>query len=137
MTKKKETTKKKLTKTKPKKSIPKKTKRSAPAKPRTKKVETKKKTSKRITKKPLVYASDWQVFCAVNGAALRSMSDLYGELETMLENEYLYHKNGGDNFSVWVREVLGDEACAVGLSKATSLKKARTVLKKYLKYYKS
>lgn len=93
-------------------------------------------TRKRVTKIPLIYAADWQVFYAVNGAALRSLVDLFGELETMREDEYLYHKNTGDHFVTWVREVLGDDACAKDLTKATSRKKARTVLKKHLLRYK-
>jgi hypothetical protein len=100
-----------------------------------KNVLIKKKAPKRTPKKPLVYASDWQVFYAVNGAVLHSMDDLYNELETMLEEEYLYHKNSGDNFTVWVREVLGDDSCAKDLSKASSRKKARVSLKKHLKKY--
>jgi hypothetical protein len=91
---------------------------------------------KRIVRIPLVYAADWQVFYAVNGAALRSLQDFFNELETMREDEYLYHKNTGDHFVTWVREVLGDDACAKDLTKATTRKKARTVLKKHLLRYK-
>jgi hypothetical protein len=132
---KKETTKKKVIKTTSFKKIPKKVSRTVSKKPLTKKVVAKRKPSARIPKKPLVYAQDWQVFYAVNGAVLRSMNDLFNELETMMEDEYLYHKNSGDNFSVWVREVLGDDACASELSGADSKKKARIVLKRHLKFY--
>lgn len=89
-------------------------------------------------KKPqleLVYAPAWKEFYAINGAVLRSLVDMYGELDTMLEDEYLYHKNTGDHFSLWVREVLCDDACAADLSLATSKKRAQTVLKKHLKKY--
>ncbi|MEX0909664.1 MAG: hypothetical protein WDZ75_00035 [Candidatus Paceibacterota bacterium] len=137
MIKKKETTKKKKsTKVSSPRVVAKKVKKKTSPKSQERKVVAKKKSPKRISKKPLVYAADWQVFYAVNGAVLRSMDDLYGELETMLEDEYLYHKNNGDHFTVWVREVLGDDMCSADLSKATTRKKARTTLKKHLKHYK-
>jgi|AntRauTorckE6833_2_1112554.scaffolds.fasta_scaffold19125_2 hypothetical protein len=120
-----------------KKSTKKSTKKtSAPRKTVKKKPVHKKVARKRKVKIPLVYAEDWQVFHAVNGAALRSLEDFYKELETMREDEYLYHKNTGDHFATWVREVLGDDACARDLLSATSIKKARTVLKKHLSRYK-
>lgn len=107
------------------------TKKSVGKKPSAAKVKR-----KRVVKIPLVYAADWQVFYAVNGAALRSLVDLFGELETMREDEYLYHKENGDHFVTWVREVLGDDACAKDLSGAATRKKARAVLKKHLVRYK-
>lgn len=90
---------------------------------------------RKTVKTPLVYAPDWQIFYAVNGAVLRSLYDLYKELETMLEEEYAYHKEGGDHFSIWVREVLCDEKCAEALTKATTKRKARTVIKRHLAFY--
>ena len=130
-----------------KKTPPQKVEKNTPRKTDpTKKSETKtspkkaparvKVTKKRIAKVPLVHAADWQVFYAVNGAALRSLQDLFGELETMREEEYLHHKNTGDHFVTWVREVLQDDACAKDLTKATTRKKARTILKKHLLRYK-
>lgn len=120
-----------------KKTVKKSTKKSdSPKKSTKKKPASTKATRKRVVKTPLVYAADWQVFYAVNGAALRSLVDLFGELETMREDEYLYHKETGDHFVTWVREVLGDDACAKDLSGAMTRKRARSVLKKHLLRYK-
>ena len=129
---------KKKVKSAPSKKVAKKTSRKSESlkKSVTKEPARSKVAKKRIVKVPLVYATDWQVFYAVNGAALRSLQDFFNELETMGEDEYLYHKNTGDHFVTWVREVLGDDACAKDLIKATSRKKARTVLKKHLLRYK-
>lgn len=125
-------------------------------KPIIKKVALKKKTSKvsqsaikkssvkksttpkrksRVEKIPLVYAADWNAFYAVNGSVLRSLNDLYNELETMNEGEYLYHKESGDHFANWARETLMDDVCAKDLTKASSRTKARASLKKHLKRY--
>jgi len=115
------------------KSASKKTTPKAKSAKRTVKPKTKQKS--KVKKIPLVIASDYGAFYAINGSVLRSINDLYLELETMLDHEYLYHKENGDHFANWVREVLGDEECAKGLSKAVTKKKARTFLKKRLKYY--
>ncbi|MEX0933406.1 MAG: hypothetical protein WDZ74_01500 [Candidatus Paceibacterota bacterium] len=119
------------------KTVKKAPRKTQPVKKTAKKKPTRAKVAKkRIVKVPLAYAADWQVFYAVNGAVLRSLQDFFNELETMREDEYLYHKNTGDHFVIWVREVLGDDACAHDLEKATTGKKARTVLKKHLVRYK-
>jgi len=99
-------------------------------------VLTKKNTVRRtragVVKLALVQAPDWHAFYAVNGAVLRSLTDLARELEMMLESEYIHHK---DHFASWVRDILSDTLCADDLSKAATRTKARKVVETHLKRY--
>lgn len=95
-----------------------------------------KKVSSKKTPKDLVYAADGQSFWVTNGEILNSLIALRDALSEMEKEVYLYHAMGDQNdFSLWVSDVLCDEACAADLEKAKTPKSARTVVVKHLKLY--
>jgi hypothetical protein len=101
-----------------------------------KRVAKKTTRAKKKDKKALTHATAANAFWVTNGAVLHNLIDLETELATIDKAEYKYHVNGDKNdFSVWVREVLGDAACADDLLAATTPKKAKTVISRHLKGY--
>lgn len=108
----------------------------------TKKKEVKKITpkivlsKKGIKKKPLLVVSGETCFWVNNGPALQSLQDLRRALQTMSEEQFLYHTGMGRNdFSVWVIDVLGDKKCANDLLKVKNAKEALAVVEKHLRNY--
>lgn len=101
---------------------------------------TAKKAAKRTTATAaaprLVYASNSESFWVSDGHVLNSLVALRDALAEMDIAVYRYHAEGGQNdFAVWVRQVLGDEACAAALEKAKTPKGARSAVVKHLKHY--
>ncbi|MFW6210139.1 MAG: hypothetical protein ACOC4E_01460 [Patescibacteria group bacterium] len=107
-----------------------------------------KKAAKKATKKSapraagksaaprLVYASNNESFWVSDGQVLNSLPALRDAFTEMDIAVYRYHAEGGQNdFAVWVRQVLGDDACASALEKAKTPKGARTAVVKHLKHY--
>lgn len=87
-------------------------------------------------KKPLVMVSGEACFWVNNGPALCSMKDLRDILRTLSDEQFLYHTAMGRNdFSAWVKDVLGDKKCATELTKAKNMKEALSAVEKHLKTY--
>lgn len=85
---------------------------------------------------PLRYADDAQSFWAANGEVLNSLLALRDALERMDAETFQYHVRDGQNdFSLWVGEVLGDGTCAAELAHCTTPSKARTVVVRRLRSY--
>jgi hypothetical protein len=62
------------------------------------------------------------VFWCHDGRMLKNLEELAGALGGMSEETYRHHVTGGGNdFSNWVRDVVGDVALANQLKKALSL----------------
>ena len=56
-----------------------------------------------------------------DGKVLRSLKDLCDAFSVMTDEIYGYHRNTGKNdFSKWVRDIIGDEKLARDLEGATS-----------------
>lgn len=102
----------------------------------TKRVAKKTTRAKKKSKESLVYADAASAFWVTNGAVLHSLVDLKHELMTISKTDYIYHHSGETNdFATWIREVLGDIACADDLQAATTPAKAKTVVTRHLKKY--
>lgn len=74
-------------------------------------------------------------FYATNGAVLYSLADLFEELGTMNDEEFIFHTIPDNHFSPWVEKILLNKGCADDLEKADTRRKARSVLKKHLAEY--
>jgi hypothetical protein len=115
---------------KPKKVVAKK-KEVKKAPPKT--VSVKKTASK---KKPLLIVTGESCFWVNNGPSLCSMKDLRDALLAMSEEQYIHHAGMGRNdFSSWVKDVLGDKQCSADLLKAKNIKDALSIVEKHLKEY--
>jgi hypothetical protein len=96
-------------------------------------VSVKKAAGKR---KPLLIVTGDSCFWVNNGPSLCSLKDLRDTLLVMSEEQYIHHAGMGRNdFSSWVKDVLGDKKCAVGLLKAKNIKDALSAVEKSLKGY--
>jgi hypothetical protein len=61
------------------------------------------------------------VFWVNGGRIIHNLKELGEELKTMTEDTYVYHANGQKNdFTNWVRDVLGDEMLAANLGRAST-----------------
>jgi len=79
------------------------------------------KTLKEDAKRYLVDVPGEYVFRCCDGSVFRNMKELRDGLANMSEETYAYHVNSDKNdFSRWVREVIGDEKLAVSLQSSTS-----------------
>ena len=66
------------------------------------------------------------VFWCHDGRTLRDMKELGKALSTMTDETFAYHVNMEKNdFSNWVRDVIGDEKLARDLLKSTTRAQAR------------
>ena len=65
------------------------------------------------------------VFWCCDGRILRNMRELRAALDTMTDETFAYHSDGGkSDFSNWVKDIIGDEKLARDLHKATSRTRA-------------
>jgi hypothetical protein len=95
------------------------------------------KVKKSGEKKPMVVASGEMCFWVNDGAALSSMKDLSDALRTMSKEQFIHHTGMGRNdFSAWVKDVLGDKKCSADLMKAKNMKAALSAVEKHLKEYR-
>ena len=135
---KKTTTKKTTIKKAIKKTPVKKVVKKTPAKKAaTKKKITKKSTTKKTANKPLVYANDEKAFWVKDGQILNSLVALNAAFDEMEKVVYEHHvTDERHDFADWVDSVLCDKKCATELKKANDPKKACTVVRKHLKFYK-
>jgi len=104
-------------------------KKVSSAKPRTKVAAV-------IVKEPLVYADNETSFWVADGNILNSLVALHEALLAMSSATFSHHVTKQKNdFSEWVRDVLGDTECATALKIATTPKRAAAVVAKALKNY--
>ena len=84
----------------------------------------------------LVNAYNEKCFWVHNGPVLSNLRDLEKALDTMTDNQFLYHVALRKNdFAAWVEGVLLDSDCASQLKKVETRKKAVEVVGKALKNY--
>ncbi len=75
------------------------------------------------------------VFWCCDGRTLRNLGDLADALNDMSEESYRHHVMGGHNdFSSWVRDVVGDAALSNRLEKAPSRASAAKAVSARLKW---
>jgi len=98
-------------------------------------VKSTEKTSKtpsrtsRVTKNQAVkYLSrvpEDKVFWCTDGQILKDMNDLRDSLTNMSDQTFTYHSNEmKQDFSVWIREIVGDEKLANDLESASTRERA-------------
>ena len=76
-------------------------------------------------------------FWVTNGWVIRNMEELKTALENMNDETFLYHVNPEKNdFSIWVREVIGDKKLAFVLQKVKSRTSAIESVKRRIKQVK-
>lgn len=87
------------------------------------------KITKSAAKKLLGNVPEEKVFWCSDGKVLKNMPELETALKEMSEETFSYHSNEIKNdFSNWVRDVIGDEELANNLQKsATSAQAAKYV----------
>ena len=82
-------------------------------------------TIKKLNRSWLGDATDDKLFWCHDGRVLRNLDELAAALNEMAEETYLYHANIEKNdFSNWVRDVIGDATLAGQLTKAATQKAA-------------
>jgi len=77
--------------------------------------------SKEEAKRRLGDVPDAKRFWCHDGRVIKNLKELGKALDDMSDETFRYHLGGGRNdFSKWIREVVGDEELANDLSKAKS-----------------
>ncbi len=85
----------------------------------------------------LADANPEQCFWMSNGQVLKNLDELYKALSKAKKEIYKYHVNTEKNdFSNWVRDILGDKKLAEDLLKTKSKKDAVTKIRQRLQYLK-
>lgn len=70
------------------------------------------------------------VFYVSNGKILNNIKELYHEINQMPDDVFFHHVNADKNdFSNWVREVMGEKALAAKMAKAATPVMMKEVLK--------
>ncbi len=65
------------------------------------------------------------VFCCQDGRTINNLKELQDALATMTDDTYLYHSNAEkEDFSNWVRDIIGDQKLAKDLNNAKSRTRA-------------
>lgn len=95
------------------------------------------KTVRRSRKKVSPYLQDVtpeKSFWVSNGWVIRNLQEMPAALENMSDDTFVYHANNEKNdFSTWIREVVGDKKLAANLAKVKSRKSALTSVNRRLK----
>lgn len=92
---------------------------SAPKKKVAKKVVAKKAPVKALCPTCKATSTQEQAFWVNNGPVVDSLKGLKQALKDMTEEQYFYHTSrAGNDFATWVRDCVGDTACAVRIAKA-------------------
>lgn len=78
-----------------------------------------------------------QCFWVNNGPVLKNLDELYNALPEMNKDTFKYHVNKEKNdFSNWVRDILGDQKLAEDITKAKSKSAIATKVKQRLQQLK-
>ena len=91
---------------------------------------------KQMVRKPLADAPADQCFWVNHGPVLSNLKDLEAALRdnTISDEQFRYHTGRGRNdFSAWIKNVLGDESCAQALSRVRTKKTALRVVSEHIK----
>ena len=103
-----------------------------------------KKKSTKIIRSPksskrqaLTVVSGERAFWVHQGPVLCHLIDLHHLFEAITPVQFTYHTGrvGGNDFASWVKEVLGDAACAAALARAKTPRASALAVKKYLRNY--
>jgi hypothetical protein len=79
-----------------------------------------------------------KVFWCRDGKVLASIDELYVALDGMSEETYSYHANSGKNdFSKWIRDVIGDKMLADNLEKVLLKDEAKAKVSARIKSLKT
>jgi len=77
--------------------------------------------TKTTAKKMLGNVPEEKLFWCHDGKELKNLAELERALRQMSEETFSYHSNQTKNdFSIWVRDVIGDEELAENLKKSTT-----------------
>jgi hypothetical protein len=81
---------------------------------------------------------DAKRFWCNDGKIIKNIQELGMSLSNMSDGTYRYHRGGGKNdFSKWVREVIGDAELAEELGRAESPEQAGRVVTKRVSFLES
>lgn len=82
-------------------------------------------TLKEEAQKFLANVPEEYAFWCRDGRILRNLSELRDALDSMTDESFVHHSNAEkQDFSNWVRDVIGDERLAKDLGKATNRARA-------------
>ena len=99
---------------------------------------TTKKMTKAQAQKLLASTSEEKMFWSHDEQNFRNLEDLLKGLNSMTNEVYMYHANTSKNdFSVWIREVIGDDQLAKDLEKASNRFGAALKVENRINYLKS
>ena len=80
---------------------------------------------KKDAKKFLAKVPQYQQFWCADGRILKNLRELEKALADMADETFAYHSNGEKaDFSLWMKEVIGDEQLAKILAKSPSRQQA-------------
>ncbi len=96
------------------------------------------KGGKEEAKKRLGDVPDDKRFWCHDGRNIRNLRELRKALSDMSDETFQYHLGGGRNdFSKWIREVVGDDKLAEDFSKAKSRMQANQVVTQRISFLES
>jgi len=94
--------------------------------------------TKDIAEKRLTDVPDDVVFRCYDGRILRSLRELGNALADMENEVFVHHVTEGKNdFSNWVREIIGDEKLAKDLTKAVNTQQATKTVSSRIAFLES
>ncbi len=95
-------------------------------------------TLKEQAQKFLPKVPEEYVFRCQDGRVLRDMNELAEALSTMADETFAYHANEAKNdFSNWVRDVIGDEELSLDLQNCNSLTEAAKIVASRITWLKN
>jgi hypothetical protein len=93
------------------------------------------KIGKEEAKRRLGDVADDKRFWCHDGKVIKNLREFREALVDMTDETFHYHLGGGRNdFSKWVREVVGDDKLAENLSKATSRSQADQAVRQRISF---
>jgi hypothetical protein len=96
------------------------------------------KISKEEAKRRLGDVPDDKRFWCHDGKVIKNLKELRKALNDISDETFLYHSGGGRNdFSKWVREVVGDDKLAEDLSKTKSRMQASQAVAQMISFLES
>ena len=96
------------------------------------------KITKTIAQKMLGEVPQDKQFWCRDGRTLKSLPELEAALKQMSEETFLYHANETKNdFSNWVRDVMGDETLSIELRQSSTPIQAARIVSNRISWLKS
>jgi len=96
------------------------------------------KVSKEQAKRRLGDVPDDKRFWCHDGTAIKNLRELKKALSDMSDETFQYHLGGGRNdFSKWVREVVGDDKLAEELARTKSRMQASQIVARRIEFLQS